>query len=293
MRTKAFLRSSFSSNRLRAALWCVAGLGAIALIVAVIVGFHESSQKSTTTTRRAEVAQYIARVGRIQIAMNKRVRAVDTSYKRFAKQPGTLGKRVAEYRRAEKTLGDLRDSLARVVPPPDARKLHRLLVRLANQNVHVAALVTGLSAYLPALSSAQAPLREAVLRLRAAVSAAKTATVQAAAFAEYSATARRIAGQVAVLPAPKPFLPARDAEAKQLRRLAALAADIGSALRAKQLKQAQTLVGELATAQTQTSVVRAQRAAALAYNADLQAITTTAKAIEKERRRLEKAVPAS
>lgn len=293
MRTKAFLRSSFSSNRLRAALWCVAGLGAVALIVAVIVGFNESSQKSTTTTRRAAVAQYIARVGRIQIAMNKRVRAVDASYKRFAKQPGTLGKRVAEYGRAEKTLADLRDSLARVAPPPDARKLHRLLVRLADQNVHVASLVTGLAAYLPALSSAQAPLRDAVLRLRAAVSAAKTATVQAAAFAEYSATARTIAGRVAVLPAPKPFVPARDAEAKQLRRLADLASDIGSALRAKQLKQAQTLVGELATAQTQTSVVRAQRAAALAYNADLQAITTTAKAIEKERRRLEKAVPAS
>jgi hypothetical protein len=293
MRTKAFLRSSFSGNRLRAALWCVAGLGAIALIVAVIVGFNESSKKSTTTTRRAAVAQYIARVGRIQIAMNKRVRAVDTSYKRFAKQPRTLGERVAEYRRAEKTLGDLRDSLARVSPPPDARKLHRLLVRLANENVHVASLVTGLAGYLPALSSTQAPLREAVTTLRKVVGGAKTATAQAAAFADYAATARTIAGRVAALRAPAPFVPARDAEAKQLRRLAALASDIGSALRAKQLRRAQTLVGELASAQTETSVVRAQRTAALTYNADLQAITETAKAIEKERRRLEKAVPAS
>lgn len=293
MRTRASLRSSFSSNRLRAALWCVAGIGAVALIVAVIVGFDESSKQTATTTRRTAVAQYIARVGRIQIAMNKRVRAVDTSYKRFAKQPATLGKRVAEYRRAETVLADLRDSLARVTPPPDARKLHRLLVQLADENVHVAAMVTGLAAYLPALSKAQAPLRDAVTTLRDAVGSAKTASVQAAAFADYAATAQAIAGRVAKLAAPAPFVRARDAEATQLRRLAGLASDIGDALRAKQLQRAQTLVGELAKAQTQTSVVRAQRAAALAYNADLQAITATAKAIEKERRRLERAVPAT
>lgn len=293
MRTKASLRSSFSSNRLRAALWCAAGLGAVALIVAVLLGFNGESKQTTTTTRRTAVAQYIARVGRIQVAMNRRVRAVDTSYKRFAKQPGTLASRVGEYERAEQTLGDLRDRLARVTPPPDARKLHGLLVRLADQNVRVAGLVTGLAAYLPALSTAQAPLRDAVTALRDAVGGAKTASVQAAAFADYAATARTIAGRVARLAAPAPFVRARDAEARQLRRLAALAADIGAALEAKQLARAQTLVGRLGRVQTQTSVVLAQRRAALAYNANLQEITVTAKAIEKERRRLERAVPSS
>ena len=117
--------------------------------------------------------------------------------------------------------------------------------------------------------------------------------MQAEAFAAYAGTARTIAGRVAKLTAPAPFVRARDAEARQLRRLAALAGEIGDALRAKELQRAQTLVGELARVQTETSVVRAQRSAALAYNANLQEITVTAKAIEKERRRLERAVPAS
>lgn len=293
MRTKASLRSSFSSNRLRAALWCAVGLGAVALIVAVLLGFNGESKRTTTTTRRTAVAQYIARVGRLQVAMNRRVRVVDTSYKRFAKQPRTLAKRVGEYERAERTLGDLRDRLARVTPPPDARKLHRLLVQLADANVEVASMVTGLAAYLPALAKAEAPLRDAVTSLRADVGGAKTATVQAAAFATYAAVTRTIAGRVAALAPPAPFVGARDAEAGQLRRLAGLAADIGDALRAKQLARAQTLVGELGKAQNETSVVRAQRAAALAYNANLRAITGLAKAIEKERRRLERAVPSS
>lgn len=292
MRTVASLRSSFFADRLRAGLWLFAVAVAIALVVAVVVGFRPRAE-NPNAGRRVAVAEYIVRVGRIQVAMAEQVRGVDRSYKAFAKKPESLAARVAEYHRAERTLAKLRDRLARVTAPADARRLRRLLVRLADQNVAMAGAVTGLASYLPSLADAQAPLRDEVATLRSAVAASKTATGQAAAFEAYAAAGRRIATNVSNLDAPALFEGARDAEAGQLRKLASLAAGIADALRAKQVERAQNLVANLAQVQGETSVVRAQRAAAVAYNAELAKITATAKAVEIERRRLERRVPES
>jgi hypothetical protein len=131
-----------------------------------------------------------------------------------------------------------------------------------------------------------------VTTLQAGVKSAKTAHAQADAFAGYAAATNRIAQQVAALHAPAVFVPARAAEAKQLRHLSALAGQIADALRHKQAKQAQDLMTSLSREQSQTVVARAQRRAAIAYNARLSVISRTAKAIERERVRLEKKVPA-
>jgi hypothetical protein len=293
MRTAASLRSSFFANRLRAALWIAAFLGAIAFVVAVLIGFHSSKPKQVGETRRAAVARYIVRVGKIQVAMAAKVRSVDKSYKAFAKQPQTMAKRVPQYKRAEQTLSDLRDRLKLVPPPRDARKLHRLLLQLADQNIAMAHAVTGLAAYLPALASAQAPLATAVPTLQSQVRAAKTARAQAVAFDAYSATTHDVAARVERVAAPAFFVHARDAEAQQLETLSGLARGIADALRHKQLQKARKLSALLGREQLQTSVVRAQHDAAVAYNARLQGIARTAKAIEVERRRLERRVPDS
>ena len=292
MRTAASLRSSFFANRLRAALWLAAVLVAIALVIAVLLGFH-SHPKAKGETRRQAVGAYIVRVGRIQVAMAAKVRAVDRSYKLFAKQPQTMGKRVPQYRHAEQTLTDLRERLKLVPPPPDARKLRRLLLELADENIVMAHSVTALAAYLPALARVQAPLRTAVPTLQAEVRAAKTAHEQATAFDAYAATTSAVARDVAHVKAPSFFVRARNAEAAQLRRLSELAAGIAGALRNKQLQQARNLSAKLGREQAQTAVVRAQHDAAIAYNARLSAISKTAKAIELERRRLERRVPDS
>jgi hypothetical protein len=293
MRTAASLRSSFFANRPRAALWIAACLGAIAFVLAVLIGFHSSHPKKVGETRRQAVARYIVRVGKIQIAMAAKVRTVDKSYTLFAKQPQTMGKRVPQYRRAERTLADLRDRLELVPPPPDARKLHRLLVQLADENVAVAHSVTGLAQYLPALAHVQAPLVSAVPTLQTQVKAAKTAHEQATAFDTYAATTSSVAQRVSAIKAPSFFVAARNAEASQLRRLSGIAAGIAGALRHKQLERARTLSAQLGREQAQTAVVRAQHDAAVAYNARLSAIAVTAKAIETERRRLERRVPDS
>ena len=291
MRTVASLRSSFFANRLRASLWIAAVALAVGLIVAVLVGFS-THEKKQTTSRRTVVGAYIIRVGRIQLLMSSRIKAVDKQYKLFAKDPQHLGQRAAKYRDAEHELATLRDRLATVKPPPEARKLHRLIVSLADANVAVAGDVAALAVYLPKLARAQAPLRTAVAALRDEVKASKTAKAQSLAFATYARVAGDVATAVAAVPSPSFFVRARDGQVRQLRRLAAIASQVSDALSRKQLAQAQALVGKLSQTEVQVSVVRAQRRGAIAYNAKLKEIAAIAKQIELERRRLERRVPA-
>jgi hypothetical protein len=291
MRTAASLRSSFFANRLRAALWIAAVGLASSLVVAVVLGFrtHHIAKK---TSRRAVVAAYIARVDRIEIAMAPQVRAIDKQYKLFAKDPQGLARRAPQYRQAERTLALLASRLAAVRPPREARKLHALLVRLANANVVVATQVAALASYLPALARAQAPLRTAILTLRAGVRKGRTAKAQARAFGEYAAATSAIAGRVATLRPPAVFRAARAAEFAQLGHLSSIAGGIETALLAKKAKTAQQLVTELGKVEAESDVVRAQRAAAKAFDGRLRLVASLGKQIEAERTRLEKALPA-
>jgi exonuclease VII small subunit len=200
--------------------------------------------------------------------------------------------RVRTYRSAEKTLSHLRDRLRIAVAPREARRLKGLLVQLANENIAMAGVVAQLAAYLPALTRAQQPLGAAIEALRTGIKSSRSAHAQADTFAAYAAATSDIAARVSAVHAPALFVGARNAEADQLRRLSSLAGRIAEALRAKQVRQAQQLVASLDQEQGRLSVARAQRAAALAYNAQLAGIARTAKAIERERVRLERKVPA-
>ena len=238
------------------------------------------------------VAAYIVRVGRIQLGMAAQVRAVDALYKRFAHDPATIGKHVAQYRRAQRTLSVLRDRLAAVDPPSEARTLHTLLLDLAGANVSAAGAVAGLAVYLPQLGKAQAKAGPALATLRIDVAKASTAKKQAVAFATYSATIAEVETQVERLHPPSFFAAAETAQVSQLRRLTALAAEISTALGHKQLKAAQKLVAEIGRVEADVSVVRAQRAGALAYNAQIKRIRAISSRIETERKLLEKRLPA-
>jgi len=291
MRTVASLRSSFFANRLRAALWIAVVAVAIALIVAVLVGFGTHHDKQTTS-RRTVVGAYIIRVGRIQLLMSSQIKAVDRRYKLFAKDPEHLAQRAGTYTKSRDELAKLRDRLAAVKPPVEARRLHALILQLADANVAVAGDVAELASYLPRMAKAQAPLRSAVVTLRGQVKEAKTATAQSTAFAAYAAAASGVATDVAKVRAPSFFRRARDLQVRQLRRLASIATQISDALAHKHLAEAQSLVAKLSQTEVQVSVARAQRQGALAYNAKLKQISRIAKQIERERRRLERRVPA-
>jgi len=288
MQTVASLLSSFFANRLRAALWIAAVALAIGLVVGVLLGFRPHRAASLPVTRRELVAAYIQRVDRIEVAMAPQVRAIDREYKLFAKDPKGLAARVPAYRRAEGTLALLARRLAAVDPPREARKLQGLLVQLANANASIAKTVSGLAVYLPSLVRVQRPLQAAIAALRTGIHKGKTAKAQAGAFATYSTATATIADAVAALRPPHVFAQARTAELSQLRELSSIASAIEDALLHKHAKVAQRLVAQLGQVEAGTTVVRAQRAGAAAFDATLQHVSRLAKQIEAERKRLEK-----
>lgn len=291
MPTAVSLLSSFFARRLRAALWIAALAAAIALVVAVAISLRPHHAVGPSL-RRTLVSAYITRVGRIQVGMSAQVRAIDKEYKAFAHDPGKAASHVGQYERAERTLALLRQRLGQVQPPRDARKLHALLLRLADENVRAARAVTAIAGYIPALTVEQAQLRSAILALQKNVRSAKTAKTQAIAFTAYAAETSAAADSDAKLKPPSFFVAARNAELSQLRRLSSLASEIAAALSQKHLKLAQKLLADLGRAEADTSVVTAQRAGALQYNARLRAMKSLTTQIEAERRRLEKHIPA-
>ncbi|HWX09040.1 MAG TPA: hypothetical protein VNY33_03590, partial [Gaiellaceae bacterium] len=129
------------------------------------------------------------------------------------------------------------------------------------------------------------------LGLRAGVAKARTARTQAAKFAAYSATTAAVSARVKVLSAPSFFAAARNAEVAQLQKLSALSSEIADALSHKRLAAAQKLVAMLGGLESDTGVVRAQRAGALAYNARVHRLQALATQIEAARRLLEKNLP--
>jgi hypothetical protein len=289
MQTAASLRSRFFANRLRAAFWIAAALLTVALVAAVIVGFRPRHQSSEPTRRQA-VGAYITQVGRVQVRMASPVRALNAAYRGFAKRPAQLEHDLPRFRRAERTLMLLRDRIAQVKAPREARAWRSLLLELADANVATAGVVTGLAVYLPRSARAQRPLQAALAALRSDVRAARSAKAQGRAFTAYAATVSAVAQTVAGIPAPGSFTRARSAQVAHLHRLAAIASGIGNALDRKDVKKASRLVAELRTAQLSTAAARAQRASVQAFNARLAHIGTLVKRIDRERRRLEKTV---
>jgi hypothetical protein len=291
MQTAASRLSSFFTNRLRAVLWIAVGAAAIALVVAVVVGLRPH-HAAPPNVRRTLVSDYIVQVGRIQQGMALQVRAIDKEYKAFAKNPATAGTHTGQYVRAERTLVVLRKRLGKVEAPREARKLNTLILRLADENILAARAVAAIASYIPALTVEQTRLRTAILKLQKSVAASKTAKSQAIAFTEYAATTKTVGDTVAKLRPPSFFVAARNAELSQLHTLSSLATEISAALTQKHLALAQKLLGRLGQIEADTSVVRAQRTGALAYNARLKAMNQLTKQIELQRKLLEKRVPA-
>lgn len=282
MPTAASRLSSSFGKRLPAVLWGVAAAALVALVVLLVLSFTGQGP-----TRRDAVAAYIGEVNRVEVGASAELKRIDGLYRRFGRTPAALAKQVPDLERAERTLRRLRGRVAAVQPPEEARRLHTLLLRLFALDVVLAGDVTDLARYLPALAQEQAPLAKTIERLRRDVDRARTAPEQARAFDAYATATRRIATRIEELRAPRAFAETQRAEVTRLRRLADLAVRVQTALENEQPGEAVRLFSTLGAVASSTAVARAEREAALAYNRRLRTIGTVARAIERERKRLD------
>src|SRR5205823_245043 len=148
--------------------------------------------------RRVDVSAYVQRVNRIELLMRSQLLDVEKAYRQFS--TATLKRSRPRLVRAEETLRTLDQRLEHVDPPPDARRLHRLMLQLVSSEVGLSHEVVQLAVFLPAFDGALRPLGPASVRLGQALAQAKAPAPRlvrgtkkqiAAARAKYAAAVRR------------------------------------------------------------------------------------------------------
>jgi hypothetical protein len=244
--------------------------------------------------RREPVVGYIDEVNRVQSEMRRPLLQVVRAYRDFGRKHGpTLAKLEPRLARSEATIRRVDRKLRRLQPPPDARRLHALLLQLVRAEGDVAHEVVQLAQFAPRFSAALSPLRPASQQLRASFAAAKKATDQAKALDLYAAALSGVLDRLRPLEAPPAFAPALAGQRTTLRGVQASATKLADGLRKKDRAALPTLIQQFTNAGLATRSVSAQRARIAAikgYNSRVARLNALARKIDRERVKLEKKV---
>jgi len=285
---------------------------AVAAAIALVLGAgglwaHKSS--------RGAVDRYVKSVDTVQQQMRLPLTRLMTVYRSFSTHGSApaVEQRLAE---AERTLRTLELRLSALTPPPEAAKLHRLLVRLVEQERTVAQEVDQLARFLPrfnavvggskqanaqlarALAVVRPPKAHAVrgtpkqiAKARAAYAAAasRAAAAQADAVAAFDRSLARVVGRLRTLRPPPVMAPAYRAQLSSLLATEAAAGALARELRKTNRSRVPLLSRRLSEAARITGSVASQRAeidAIKAYDRRVQAVGALQQQVQAEVSRL-------
>jgi len=242
--------------------------------------------------RRDAVSTYFRQVDVVQITMRTQLLAVERAYRDFGKKHGpTLAQIEPRLARAELTIRGVGKRLRALQPPPDARKLHSLLVRLVNDEAEVAHEVVQLAQFSPRFTAALRPLAPASRKLRTAFKHAKKAKAQADALSAYSVALAGVLQKLRSIEAPPAFVPTLESQRTTLARVRTTAIELADGLRKNRRTVLPTLIQRFTNAGLASqglAVQRARIAAIVAYNTRVSDLSTLASQIDRERARLQK-----
>jgi hypothetical protein len=149
----------------------LAAAAAVATAVLVTVTGRGSSESKA----HRSVSAYVKEVDGVQQELRVRLTPLLTAYRDFSTQkPGSEVER--KVRDAENTLGVLERRVARLDPPPEAARLHRLLLQLLAADRLVAHELVQLTVFAPRFRAALAVAGTAGSHLSAALDAARAPT---------------------------------------------------------------------------------------------------------------------
>lgn len=283
--------SAWSSSRARPAV-------ALALALAALAAGCGSG-----SSPRTRVAAYIQRVNRVELKLAVPLAIVTRTATAFVGQPPfgpsrrTAGQARALHRAAARVSVAVRE-LAGLPAPAPAAHLRRLLISLAGSQLRLARELARLVAVAPRFYAALRGLGPATVRLEdvlvqsqgygsaavAAVYAAKEAALR-----RFSATTRSILGELRPLRPPAVLRPSYDAAVGSLRGMGRSAGQLATALQAGASATAAVAGFDRAAAAEGSAVtVRAQAAAARAYENERARLTTLTDSIAREETRLER-----
>lgn len=244
--------------------------------------------------RRNAVTKYINQVNATQVAMRQQLLAVERAYRDFGRKHGPkLAQMEPRLAHSETTIRAVGRRLKALHPPPDARKLQTLLVRLVTDETEVAHELVQLAQFSPRFSAALAPLAPASRDLRAAFKRAKKATQQADALDAYAVVLSDVLHRLQPLVAPPAFAPALTSQRTTLAQVRTSALALADGLRKKRRAALPTLIQRFTNAGLGSQALGEQRAriaAIKAYNGRVDQLSTLGREIDTERVRLAKAL---
>ncbi|HEX7082886.1 MAG TPA: hypothetical protein VF186_02085 [Gaiellaceae bacterium] len=239
---------------------------------------------------RSETSDYIDRVNAVMARIGAPLQQVSDANRAFAKSPGAA-KIVPKLVRSQATLRRLRRQLREVDPPPEARKLHALLLRLVGREEELSGEVLALARFLPRFQAALAPVAPASRALGAELARKKGSPADKAAALDAYGTALAGAEQrLRRLKPPPVSQPVWRQERAMLAAVRTSGAALADGLRRKQAKRLPALLHafDAASARNRTQAAqRVQIAAVKAYNRRIGELQKLVLAAGREERRLQ------
>jgi hypothetical protein len=264
------------------------GVGALALCcLAAACG-------GKSTARRDAVATYILRVDAIEQRLAKPLLDVSKANRDFAKGRGTSPAARRELVRAQATIARLRRQLRGVKPPPDAVKIHALVLQFVGREQELAGEVVQLATFIPAFTGALTLLTVPNADLKRALAQKKaTLPARAAALDRYRAQLEPVLAKLRRLHPPPSSRPVWAQQVGTLEGVQAAVTALAGALAAKRYAAIPRLLHRLnvaAVANQSLTAQHAQIAAVKAYNARIGALNALGSRISDEEARLQRAL---
>ena len=263
------------------------GVGALALCcLAAACGGGKS------TARRDAVATYILRVDAIEQRLAKPLLDVSKANRDFARGRGTSPVARRELVRAQATITRLQRQLRGVKPPPDAAKLHALVLQFVAREQALGGEVVQLATFIPAFTGTLTLLAVPNAELKRVLGQKKaTLSARAAALDRYHAQLEPVLAKLRRLDPPPSSRPVWAQQIGTLEDVQTAVAKLADALAGKQYAAIPTLLHRLntaAVANQSQAAQGAQIAAVKAYNARISALNGLGSRISTETARLQR-----
>jgi hypothetical protein len=240
-------------------------------------------------SRHHVVAQYITRVNAIETKLAQPLLEISHASRDFTKQHTPSAEVAKRLRQSAARVDEFRAQLAAITPPPEAKRMHALLLELALREASLAREVASLATFLPALSQTLRPLAGAGVPLRSALKSKARPAAKAAALDSYADTITVVRSRLGALRPPPVSAVVVRTQSATLRNVAASARALARALREHRNKDVAVLLRRFNAAAIGNRTVPAQRAqiaAIRAYDDRIRALTRLAVRLRREEGKL-------
>jgi hypothetical protein len=264
----------------------------IGLLLALLMLSACGTSKPHPSTERAAVSAYIAKVNAIETQMTGPLHSIATATTAFA-HGRPAGETATAFAAAQVALVNLYSRLIFLKPPPPAKKLHALVLRLVGRQADLAGELHRLVTFNAAFVQALRPLVAANAAARKALRTTKKRARVAEAVHAFRLAVDGVSARLRALRPPPVERPLFDAQSARLAGLGTSLAGLERAIRADDptaIARFQHAVSVASVSSDARANQVAERQAVVSYDARVASVRTLARQVVQERSRLQQTV---